>query len=514
MMREQDLQGLRLGAYVRISSDLQDGKSQNQRADIERFLAKHRLEVVDWYPDDEGRNPRGRINPEFRRMMKEAQQGRINGVLVAYAQRLGFIGPPIVSELLEQIKTLDIPCWDILERRDLRECYTDADLWRTVVDGTVRSAKGLQEMGYRQLDRRLRLGPEGRSAGGPPPYGMDACYYSPDGTFLYRIVYRGGYGDKRKRIKIMGDGLSRTEYNGRNNSPPKDRYAECYWEPTTENTGQLDILRLMFNWCDKEGLSAHRDSGSAQHLGYKTASEHEWEYKLVERCLEDTAYIVRPHQCRHTQAKYVTLDPDGEIAFVNNQRPQRKLSNIEPLMPVEPICNAIIWNRISFGRVQERLAKKKERRVYADRTADAWGKGLIWCAGCGRPMTYNRNDRGYHTWRCSTYNRQGAVNGTGCGAGISDKTLRDVVDKFDHTRHLLEGGEADKEHEEHLGELLARFEAMEFGDPDPAELARLDTEMEKHRADRERMAERALTLPELKDTEAFLSGDEREETGH
>ena len=202
MLTETDLHGLRLGAYVRISTDSQDGGSQNQVSAIDAYCKRHSLGIVDWSTDDCGKNPRGTRNPDFQRMMNDADDGRINGIIVAYSQRLGFLNSRI-GQFIGEISDRGVACWDIQLRRDLRECETDPDLCDRVYRDSVRSAKDLQDMGRKQVQRRLNYAPQGRWPGGPPPYGCDLCYYGPDGTFLYRVLDNHSKGDSRKRLKSM-----------------------------------------------------------------------------------------------------------------------------------------------------------------------------------------------------------------------------------------------------------------------------------------------------------------------
>lgn len=494
MMRATDLHGLRLGAYVRISTDTQDGGSRNQRGEIERFVQKHKLAVKEWYCDDVGYSPRGTRNPEFQRMMKDADVGRFDGIIVTYAQRLGFTGPEIVTHLLERIHTLDIPSWDIWEQRDLRECYSDGDLWLKVVHGTVQSAKEVDGLSRKMLEHHLDYGERSWKAGSVAPYGMDSCYYDKDNRMpLYRVVSYG----KGRRVQIMPEGNQR-EYNGR--PVPKDANSIAIIEPSIV-AERVETIRLMFEWCDREGLTPYQIAQRLNAMGRRTSEGLGWYEAIVRYYLTNPCYIGRPARCRKSYAKRSAFDANGEVVPINNQKRRRRESGIAPVSPAEPVCAPII-DLEQWERVQKRLSPK--RKYYGNRSPDAWASGLLKCDRCGGSMGYCCDRRNGRTkkasWRC-----RNASNGrSGCGGYVSDETVRAVVDKWtEHTKQSLRSGEEINALEILVNEHRARFEAMDFGEPDPAKLGDLDTGIKQLTAEFEQLAERAATIPILKESDVY-----------
>lgn len=111
-------------------------------------------------------------------------------------------------------------------------------------------------------------------------------------------------------------------------------------------------------------------------------------------------------------------------------------------------------------------------------------------------------------WRCCRYELQAGVvdNGAGCGCNIKDDVIRDIVDKYlAYAKRGLQNDEQNNAHEVYLGNLRARFEAMDFGEPDPARIADIDAGIEQHKTEKENIAERALKIPQLAETDVFAN---------
>lgn len=502
-MTEQELNGLRLGTYVRVSTDSQDGGSQNQRATLERFVAKNNLHVIDWYHDDEGYNPRGKRNPEFKRMMTDAEDKRIDGLLIAYTQRLGFIGPDIVTKFLDKIHTLDIPCWDVWEKRDLRECYHDSDLWRRIVDRTIESRKDLEQLARKHLQRRLDYAEQGRIAAGNQAFGIDAVFYNATDEELYRVVHDGS--DEQghfRRWKVMPDG-KRHAYHGKRNCVPKDKHARGEPRPTKDDA-KLNVVRDMFDWCDREGLSVFQIVSRLNQMQCKSSQGRMWSYCTVEDVLTNSVYIGRPSSCRERCGKYAMIDGSGEIVLVNDPHPKKRPSNIVPIMPAEPLFPPIVDSDV-FWRVQERLAKREPSRPkYPVRNPGAWARGIVYCGRCGGKMNYQSRHTAH--WRCNKLHRgrAGAGNETGCGGIVKDSVLKDVVESFLlHSKQELQQNQEISKLEYDVASKHAQHDAGDYGTPDPQRVADIDSDMKQHELEIEQTAQRALAMPILTETDTY-----------
>src|SRR5262245_51603361 len=73
-----------IGIYIRVSSQRQ--KADSQRAEIEQYLSRHRLEDVRWFEDKESGKTLKR--PGFQALQRAIFQGEINTVIVWKLDRL------------------------------------------------------------------------------------------------------------------------------------------------------------------------------------------------------------------------------------------------------------------------------------------------------------------------------------------------------------------------------------------------------------------------------------------
>ena len=82
----------RAGVYLRLSSDDGDNAEsdsiKNQRELISLFLKKEEIEVIDYYIDD-GYSGTSMLRPDFKRMMKDLVNEKINTIIVKDLSRFG-----------------------------------------------------------------------------------------------------------------------------------------------------------------------------------------------------------------------------------------------------------------------------------------------------------------------------------------------------------------------------------------------------------------------------------------
>jgi hypothetical protein len=180
---------------------------------------------------------------------------------------------------------------------------------------------------------------KGQWGGGPIPYGMDLHVFAPDRTFLYKVVEMRRRDGEHKRLKSDADG-KQTPYNGEGNCVPKDKKAECYLFPS-EHDERLNDVRLIFDWCAREGMPYTGICDELERLGRRTLSGKRWSPSTISKMLRNTMYIGRVTQLATLGGRYTDRDEDGHVITVHRQNPTRR--KVEPVIsdqyfdPVVPV---------------------------------------------------------------------------------------------------------------------------------------------------------------------------------
>jgi len=502
-MAKHKLEGKRVVAYVRISSDGQDGGSESQEEALKRFARRNNITILKWYCDNQGKNPRGDGNrPLFQQMIKDAKKGIFDVILVHYQKRLGLFGHyfgKYMCELLEH----DVHVWSVQGDRDLSS-EDPAELHRTFQD-TISCQTDVSEHGGKVLEREITAARKGLYHGGIPPYGCDVVCYDDQGTEKWRTVFFNRHRENKDTGEIIQDGLRRKiypdgrmeEYKGKHNVPRKDRNDVLRLAPSIV-TERTDAVKKIFHWYDKQRTSASKIAARLSGLGIEPVETVAWHGGTISGILKNPVYIGKPVVCKRTGARFTKRDKNGKIELTNVKAKRKSMAILTEdywVWPDEPVFPPIVDEDI-FLRVQEKFRKRKyEDPRQVARYPENWLKDILVCGRCAKPMNFcfkpinHKKDkkegkpiRKIAHYRCGSYaHRGGKINPFGCQSYfIKLETVKTIIDNY------LEDCKAKIEFDKALEEMVANVEGVDvlalppqLEEPDPELLEELKTKIQR-----------------------------------
>ena len=349
----------RAGVYLRLSSDDGDNAEsdsiKNQRELISLFLKKEEIEVIDYYIDD-GYSGTSMLRPDFKRMMKDLVNEKINTIIVKDLSRFG-------RNYIEVGKYLELtfPLYGtrFIAVNDNIDSYKDPKS----INNVIVPFKNLMNDEYaRDISNKVRSvyrtkALNGEIVGGTTPYG-----YTKNPENKYQLIIDK---DEEKNIKLIfkkyldGDGVIKI----------------CKYLNDNKILCRKEIQRRK-----KKNISLEPDADS---IKYK------WSKSTIGKILTNETYIGNVVQNRTTSVSYknhkVIYRPRNEWIVVKNTH--------EPIISKE-----------DFNKVQQIFQERNSERKPATGLTIFYGK--LKCADCGSGMCKmedSRRGRFYSHYYCRNY---------------------------------------------------------------------------------------------------------------
>jgi DNA invertase Pin-like site-specific DNA recombinase len=164
-------------AYIRVSDDQQD--TQRQFAAVRAFEKCHGVTIPELYKfKDEGwARDKADRRPEFQRLMKLAESGRVRWILVAELDRFGTKDPHQLVHYLYRLREAGCKLYDAADRE-----WTAADI-ATIITAVVEGEKSKGEQtakSNRVLGAKAEYARDGEWQGGHVRLGFDVACYARD----------------------------------------------------------------------------------------------------------------------------------------------------------------------------------------------------------------------------------------------------------------------------------------------------------------------------------------------
>ncbi|MDA7979542.1 MAG: recombinase family protein [Pirellulales bacterium] len=434
------LQDKRVVAYLRVSSDRQD--ATRQRTQIEEWAEKHGIEIVNWFDDTKGRNPRDKADKRvnFQRMLGVAESGEVDAIVVDSQDRFGTRDVYEFGHFINQLRGYGVRLWSVsqgcLSRSD------DATVLQATV-GALTSSREQREKGHRSITGRIGKEREGRWQGGVPPFGLDKVCFDSAGNIKWRLVQEDNR-DQRVMYLPDGDGwVEHQRYDGPGNVPGRDKGDYLVLRPSIR-LERIKWVRKMFQWYDEEGLSARKIAERFTDLEVETAGGKSWYKTRIQELLKNPAYIGLPAGNKRAGSRFAEYK-DGEVREVDRDsgpvKMGRRREQSDWWQPDEPIFDPLVPVDL-FNRVQDKIRESSELHSRKDRkppqTARMWLKEFLVCARCGKGMHANASTKSGNipSYFCSQYNKHGNKNESGCRCHrVKAEVLEEIVMTYVHDQH-------------------------------------------------------------------------------
>jgi hypothetical protein len=388
-------------AYLRVSSGKQE--SDRQRADITSWLNRHEVGVERWY-EDVGARDRAEFRADFQSLLADVRRRAVRWVVVQALDRFGCKDVYEFFGFLFELRKHGCQLWTSNDDA----CITESDELTVIRNllGGMTSTREQIEKANRSQSKRVELGGLGVWQGGVVPYGLDVVCIRPDGSIAWRLV-------------VQGPKNAGTVYDDRGNSrsvpgvPAHDKRSILRLDRSLR-TERIETVQRIFGLYTTEAIAPGRIARMLNEEGVDPVTSPRWHDPKVRQLLANPVYLGRPASGKRSNARHreivngVQVEPtktDNYYCKQGRPKPRRDWSQ-----PESPIFEPLVDHAI-FDLAQERLGKKVRRLPRSDRLYYA---GLIVCAHCGERHCGAIFKNSISSYICSTRNRHGLKNKTGC----------------------------------------------------------------------------------------------------
>jgi DNA invertase Pin-like site-specific DNA recombinase len=380
-------------AYIRVSDDQQD--TLRQYNDIHGFEERHGVTIPPqrWFKDHGWARDTADDRPEFQRLMKLAEAGRIRWIVVSELDHFGVKSAKQLTVYLYRLDEAGCKLYDSTGKEWTGEDdSTELQAW---VRGK-QSAREQRDKSPRTLSGHVKRAEDGECQGGPSPFGLDKACYSraePDKE-MWRVVYQGGEvidrrPDKRGkmknvyslfRVKVYPDGREE-RWDGPDNHPPHNKKTEERRLTPSRDQAKLDAVREVFRTFAEQAVGFSDLARLLTERSFRTAYGDKFQPVHIARMLENDAYMGHYAYGRRHSGKF-HRHTDGQVTpDLNYGEKESKSARedwvVSDRLLFEPLIDAEIWEG-----VQQKL-KHRQERPRTPRLAYEYLNGLLFCGNCG-----------------------------------------------------------------------------------------------------------------------------------
>lgn len=386
--------------YYRLSCDDENfGDSvsiETQRTILQQYARDNGFHVVDEYIDD-GWSGTNFDRPDFQRMMKDVDAGKVNCIITKDLSRFGREHVMMGYYLEFVFPEKHIRYIAVTENEDTEKGLSDFVPFKNLFN----------EWFAKDTSRKVKAALRAKHAAG-----QRICTYAPLGYKKHPEIKNAIIVDEETRWII--DKIFDLAYHGAGAAS----IAHLLIDEKIPTSGWLNYTRY--------GTFAHIYANAPEEKQY------DWSIGQVKDILEDETYIGNSVHNKQTNISY------------KNKKKVRKPK--EEWIRVENTHEAIISKEV-FERVQEQIANR--RRKQKDGTTKIFS-GLVKCADCGWSLAYGENRQNktpYGHYHCSKY-------GQGTGKCSMHYIRYDVLYAYVLTRIQYWSAQAQLNEEQLLQHLL------------------------------------------------------------
>ena len=302
-------------AYLRCSSDPQD--TLRQREAIQRLG----LRIDQWLEDHESRD-RADKRPNFQRLLRAAQAGQVDTIVVQALDRFGVRDAWELGKFFTILKDHDCRLVDA-SGKVLNGDDDGSVICSTV--GALTSSREQREKASRVLTGKLTLARKGQFLGGYCPYGCDVVAFDGKGDEVWRVVYEG----HERRRKVYPDGREE-RFDGKRNRPPKALHETLKYRPSIV-AERVKYVKLVFKWYTTESITAGQIAARLNDLGVSPVFGPLWHQGVVKYLLANPVYIGRPSYNKQSSGRFMEF-AGGQVKAAE-RKPARKHAESDQIRP-------------------------------------------------------------------------------------------------------------------------------------------------------------------------------------
>jgi site-specific DNA recombinase len=402
---ERKPRGPRIVAYLRISRDMQDVRSQ--RESIQRWADALGIKIAHWY-EDVGSRDLAYKRQDFQKLMTACENGQIDAIIVDAKDRFGTRNAYEFGKFASQLQENDVELWSVTQG-----CLTDENVVTEVMAtiDSVRSRDEQQARSQRSIRSKVSSAHRAEWTGGYPPWGWDVACVGPDGKERWRLFYTGHY----QRLRIWPDGRPPERFDGKGVVPGRDPGEVLKLVPSQDKT-RIEFVRKAFHWMATEQITIRGICMRLNELGVKPGIGEVWYSSRLKPLLQNPVYVEGvPVWGKRGGGRFYQLI-DGRFEDVPRRKGRaltsRKREQKDWVSAKEQGEGMI--DRDTWDQVQAKLRVRKAT-AKAPRNSALWLAGLCFCGHCSTRMQ-GWSSEGVRSYTCSTYRKAGKtkLNLTGC----------------------------------------------------------------------------------------------------
>lgn len=408
-------------AYVRVSDDQQD--TLRQYESIHAFERSNGIKIPEsgWFKDEGWARDTADRRPEFQRLMKLAEDGRIKWIVVSERDRFGTTDADEFMHYRYLLRKWGVKLYDANGTE-----WTKKDI-ATVITSVVDGEKSEQEQ--HSISRRVMGGMVGKAKngeyqGGAVRLGLDiGCFDRATSKELWRIVLEA----RDKRVKVFPDG--RTErFDGKGNFPKHQDAVEMLRLTPSRDRAKVEAAISVFERYAAESISFTALAHYVNSLGMVSCYGQPFESRSVQDMLADPIYLGYATWNKLHQGKFHRHKEGRAVLELNYGRKQTRNHQgdwIQSTRLFDPLVTLSTWNV-----VQEKIGNRT-RRAKAPHSHRHYLAGLMVCGNCGQKMIAghgNRGGNGRYEYQCGEYTT--AIRYKRKSTCLRNGAYQDVMEKF------------------------------------------------------------------------------------
>jgi DNA invertase Pin-like site-specific DNA recombinase len=379
-------------AYIRISDKKQE--TERQYAAAHAFEKRHGVTIPKdhWLKDEGLARDEADRRPEFQRLLKLAEAGRVQWIVVAELDRFGTKNARQLNYYLYRLEEAGCRLYDAQDKD-----WTAPGLETQIMalfkgEGSKEEQAGKS---HRALGGMVERAKKGEYLGGPVRLGMDiACYRRDDKaeppTELWRVVLLGF----DRRLKRWPDGREE-RFDGRRNFPAHQKETEMLRLTPSKDQAKLDAVKRVFQDYATQAVSTNALAEWLTNAGFRNTQGGYFQGRDIGRLLADPIYMGYPTWNKEGGGGKFRCYKGGQVIPVDEhgKEPTRNAKEdwvqSERLFP--PLIGQETWIKVKAKLAKYKLAKDKKKRgqrpAGAPRSLASYLSTLVRCAGCGSEMS-------------------------------------------------------------------------------------------------------------------------------
>jgi len=286
--------------YIRMSTDKQEDSPAQQKDEITKLAQREGYRILRWYEDHGISGAKTLKRPEFRRMIREAEErGDFKAILCWDQDRFGRFDSIEAGEWVSPLRRVGVELVTVCQGRIDWDDFAGRLIYQITQEGKHRFLVDLSRNALRGM---IRFAKEGHLLGMATPYGYDRMYFNAAGEEVCRIR------------------------RGERFHKPRDWTAKLV---LSSNRQEVETIRWLFRTYATTSHSARWLAVDLNSRKVPSPNGKEWDWTHIKNLLRHPVYIGWLTYGRRGAGMYHHVGDDGELSTA--QRSGKRAGEFAPI---------------------------------------------------------------------------------------------------------------------------------------------------------------------------------------